>query len=113
MAIVRITWIPENRRAKEIELEMPVRGFRGATAVLAKDLRKTCTHDFRNRVMRLWAECGKSGGFTIREKHFDTWYSFEYQECGGFPEEMPHDIAVRESLHSSGFHQYCNKGENK
>jgi hypothetical protein len=80
MAIVRIVAVPENRRAVATEVEEIVRGFRGATAVIAKDLRQTATHDFRNRVMRMWAECGKSGGFAIREKLYDVWYSFEYQE---------------------------------
>lgn len=27
----------------------------------------------------------------------------------GYPEEMPHDISVRERLHSTGHHQYCNR----
>ncbi|UUG69557.1 hypothetical protein SEA_SHAM_257 [Streptomyces phage Sham] len=80
MATVRIVAVPENRRDTTTEVEETVRGFRGATAVIAKDLRQTATHDFRNRVMRQWAKCGKSGGFAIREKHFDVWYSFEYQE---------------------------------
>lgn len=80
MAIVRIVAVPENRRNTQTEVEMTVRGFRAATAVIARDLRDTATNDFRNRVMRQWAKCGKAGGFAIREKHWDVWYSFEYQE---------------------------------
>lgn len=80
MAIVRLTGIPTNRREIEIEWECEVRGFRGATAVVARDLRHTATNDFRHKVMRLWAEHGKSGGFAIKEKHSDSWWLFEYVE---------------------------------
>jgi hypothetical protein len=112
MAIVRITEVPNNRREITTEVEIEVRGFRGATAVIAKDLRQSASDGFRNRVMRLWAKNGKAGGFAVRNSHYahvDSWVLFEYVECGGFSEEMPHDTAVRKSLHSSGFHQYCNK----
>lgn len=83
MAIVRITTVPENRRAALTEVEMQVRGFRGATAVIAKDLRRTADSHFRNKVMRLWAQSKDAGGFAIRNSryaHCDEWVLFEYIE---------------------------------
>lgn len=80
MAVVRLTGIPANRREIYVEWETEVRGFRAATAEIARDLRQTATHDFRNMVMRLWAEHGKSGGFAVKEKHGDSWWLFEYSE---------------------------------
>ncbi|AXH49379.1 hypothetical protein HWB76_gp021 [Streptomyces phage Blueeyedbeauty] len=81
MAIVRIIDVPENRRDAHTDVEMEVRGFRGATAVIAKDLRRSASDSFRQEVMRLWAEHGKSGGFAVRNgKHTDSWVMFEYSE---------------------------------
>jgi hypothetical protein len=84
MAIVRITEIPNNRREITTEVEIEVRGFRGATAVIAKDLRQSASDGFRNRVMRLWAKNGKAGGFAVRNSirgaMLDSWVLFEYVE---------------------------------
>jgi len=83
MAIVRISMVPEDRRAISTEVEIHVRGFRGATAVVAKDMRQNCDSDFRNRVMRLWAQSKNAGGFAIRNSryaHCDEWVLFEYVE---------------------------------
>jgi hypothetical protein len=76
-----ITDVPVNRRELMWEIDEPVRNFRAATAILAKDLRKNATHEFRNMVMREWAKSGKSGGFAVRNgKHSDSWVMFEYKE---------------------------------
>lgn len=83
MAIVRITSIPNNRRDAMTEVEIQVRGFRGATAVIAKDLCAHASDGFRNRVMRTWVQCGKFGGFAARNSHYahvDDWVLFEYVE---------------------------------
>jgi hypothetical protein len=83
MAIVRITVIPENRREAIVEVEKEVRGFRAATAVIARDLRLLATNDFRNRVMRQWSKDGKAGGFAVRNSPYashDDWVLFEYSE---------------------------------
>ncbi len=80
MAVVRITEIPQNRRDALVEMEVPVRGFRGATAVIARDLRHSADNEWRNKVMRLWAKAGRSGGFAYRNGSTDAWVLFEYEE---------------------------------
>lgn len=81
MAIVRIIDVPENRRNANTDVELEVRGFRGATAVIARDLRRSASNEWRNEVMRLWAKHGKAGGFAVRNgKHSDSWVMFEYVE---------------------------------
>lgn len=81
MAIVRITEIPENRRWSNVDLEMEVRSFRGATAAIAQNLRETANNTFRNQVMRLWSRHGRSGGFAFRNgRNNDSWVLFEYIE---------------------------------
>lgn len=78
-----ITDVPANRREIMWEIDEPVRNFRAATAILAKDLRKNATNEFRNRVMREWARVGRNGGFAARNSRHvenDTWVMFEYIE---------------------------------
>lgn len=117
MAIVRITEVPSNRREMTADVEIEVRGFRGATAVIGRDLRHSASNEWRDMVMRLWAKHGRAGGFavrnSIRSAMLDSWVLFEYIECRPHEEESNTDRSVRESLHASGFHQYCNKGDNK
>lgn len=57
-----------------------VYGFKEATAFLAHDLRRTATEEFRNTVMRIWAQCGMFGGFSIRNGNSSSWVTFEYSE---------------------------------
>lgn len=117
MAVVRITEVPQNRRDALVEMEVPVRGFRGATAVIARDLRHSASNEWRNEVMRLWAKHGRAGGFavrnSIRSAMLDSWVLFEYVECGAHAKETNTDRNVRRTLHARGFHQYCNQGVGK
>lgn len=81
MAYVRITDVPDNRRDAQTEILQEVRGFRGATAVIARDLRANARDGWRTDVMRLWAKVGRHGGFAYRNgAHTDSWVLFEYVE---------------------------------
>jgi hypothetical protein len=80
MATLRIIDVSANRDIN-VDLSVTVRGFRGATALLARDLRATASDEFRNRVLRLWAKHGRNGGFAVRNGlRSDAWVSFEYSE---------------------------------
>ena len=117
MAVVRITEVPNNRREMTTDVEMEVRGFRGATAVIARDLRHSASNEWRNEVMRLWAKNGRAGGFAVRNSirgaMLDSWVLFEYVECHAHEKETNTDRNVRKALHARGFHQYCNQGVSK
>lgn len=83
MPIVRITAIPENRRDTYVEVEMEVRNFRAATAVVVKDFRDSvCAKDYMRRVTKLWLHnVRQSGGFATRNgTHRDEWVMYEYIE---------------------------------
>lgn len=83
MPIVRITEIPENRRDAYVDIELEVRSFRAATAVVVKDLRDSvCSKEYSGRVTNLWLHnVRQSGGFATRNgKHTDSWVMYEYIE---------------------------------
>jgi hypothetical protein len=85
MAIVRIITIPENRRDAETEVEVEVRNFKAATAVVIRDFRESCcSKNYINRVMRLWMNGAReSGGFAVRNSPLastgDSWVMYEYE----------------------------------